>query len=213
VLTAKRFWEAATLLSEYRDDCKVRFSCILRDRWKKLRTIIVSQNTLKTLGPMPALYTSSFDKKCKFVLVSRRSVGSPLPLGPIRRIGQIGLKLALFECVEASVPEFSEILFGFSTYQNFWGCACTPSTPLSSYILCGRCVLQQKVLRRPVKTAKRPTIGPMPTVCRPLVSGANHCNIQRQSQSYHVSAIYAWLRLSFVSAICGWVALRCVWMW
>jgi len=29
------------------------------------------------------------------------------------------------------LPRFSGILFGFSTNQNFWGCACTPCTPAS----------------------------------------------------------------------------------
>jgi len=28
---------------------------------------------------------------------------------------------------------------------------------------------QQKVLRDPIKRAKKPTIGPRPTVCRPLI--------------------------------------------
>jgi len=36
---------------------------------------MASQNTLKTLGPTPALYTSSFDRKCKFVLISTRGAG------------------------------------------------------------------------------------------------------------------------------------------
>jgi len=53
LLTTQTFWKTATVLSEYqgRGDCKARFSCILRDRWKKLRTVMVSQNTLKTLAP------------------------------------------------------------------------------------------------------------------------------------------------------------------
>jgi len=29
------------------------------------------------------------------------------------------------------LPEFSRIFSGFSTNQNFWGCACTPCTPAS----------------------------------------------------------------------------------
>ena len=36
-------------------------------------------------GPSPTLCTSSFDKKCKFALVNRRSAGPPLARGPIRR--------------------------------------------------------------------------------------------------------------------------------
>jgi len=62
--------------------------CILRDGWKKLRTV------LKALGPALSLYTSSFYRKCKFVLVS-------LARGPLRReaqleeISEISLKPAL----------------------------------------------------------------------------------------------------------------------
>ena len=69
LLTAETFWETATVLSEYRGDCKSRFSCIVRDRWKQLRTGMISQNTLKTQGLTPTLYTSSFDRKRKFVLL------------------------------------------------------------------------------------------------------------------------------------------------
>jgi len=29
------------------------------------------------------------------------------------------------------LPKFLEILPKFSTNQNFWGCACTPCTPVS----------------------------------------------------------------------------------
>jgi len=46
---------------------------------------MVSQNTLKTLSPTPTLYTNSFHRKCKFVLVSRRSAGPPLARGTISR--------------------------------------------------------------------------------------------------------------------------------
>ena len=46
---------------------------------------MVSQITLKRLGPALALYTSSFDGKCKFVLLGRCSTGPPLARGPIRR--------------------------------------------------------------------------------------------------------------------------------
>jgi len=59
--------------------------CILRDLCEKLRIVVVSQITLKTLVPAPALYTSSFGRKCKIVLLSRRSTGPPLARGPIRR--------------------------------------------------------------------------------------------------------------------------------
>jgi len=52
---------------------------------EKLRTVVVFQITLKTLGPTPALYTSSFDEKCKSVLLSRRSAEPPLTRSPIRR--------------------------------------------------------------------------------------------------------------------------------
>jgi len=30
---------------------KASLYCILRDRWKKLKTVVVSQNTLKNNGP------------------------------------------------------------------------------------------------------------------------------------------------------------------
>ena len=59
-------------------DAEVSLCCILRYRWKNLIIVLVSQNNMKTLGPMPALYTSSFDRKCKFALVSRRSAGPNL---------------------------------------------------------------------------------------------------------------------------------------
>jgi len=51
---------------------------------KNLRTGLVSQNTLKTLDPAPALCTSSIDR-CEFALFSRRSAR-------LEEIGQIGLK-------------------------------------------------------------------------------------------------------------------------
>jgi len=55
------------------DDVNKASLCyVLRDRWKKLRTVLVYQNTL---GHAPALYTSSFDRsfdrKRKFAVVSR----------------------------------------------------------------------------------------------------------------------------------------------
>jgi len=53
---------------------------------------MASQNTVKTLGPTPILYTSSFDKKCKFVLVSTRGAGPSLARGPIRRNRSYRLK-------------------------------------------------------------------------------------------------------------------------
>jgi len=40
---------------------------------------------LKTLGPAPALQTSSLDRKCKFAVVGRRNVGLSLARDPIRR--------------------------------------------------------------------------------------------------------------------------------
>ena len=63
---------------------KASLYCNLRDHWKKLRTVVVSQMTLKTLGLAPELHRSSLDK-CEFVLLSRRSAGPPLAQGPIRR--------------------------------------------------------------------------------------------------------------------------------
>jgi len=66
--------------------------CILRDRLKNVRTVSSLKVTCKTLGPGLALYTSSFNRKCKFTLVSK---------GPLRHrarseeIGHIGLKPAL----------------------------------------------------------------------------------------------------------------------
>jgi len=56
---------------------------------KKLRIIMVSQNTLRTLGPMPALCTSSFEESvnlCCLVGVAR---------GPIRRNRSNRLKTIL----------------------------------------------------------------------------------------------------------------------
>jgi len=53
------------------------------------------KTTWKTLDPAPALYTSSFDRKCKFVLVNRRSAGLLWRGAGLENIGQIGIKLAL----------------------------------------------------------------------------------------------------------------------
>jgi len=53
--------------------------CILRDHWKNLRTVLFSQNTLKTLGPAPALCIAASIESvnlCWLVGVAR---------GPIRR--------------------------------------------------------------------------------------------------------------------------------
>ena len=55
------------------------FEKLLEKIWLLRR--LVSQNTLKTLGPAPALQTSSFDRKCKLSL--RWLVGAAR--GPIRR--------------------------------------------------------------------------------------------------------------------------------
>jgi len=44
----------------------------------------LSKQLKKHCAP-PVLYTSNFDRKCKFALASRRSVGPPLARGPIRR--------------------------------------------------------------------------------------------------------------------------------
>jgi len=46
---------------------------LLRDRWKHLVIVLVSQNNLKSTGSPPSQYTSSFDRKCKFALASRRT--------------------------------------------------------------------------------------------------------------------------------------------
>ena len=68
-------------------DSEESLSCILRDRWKNVRTVVVSQSNLKSTGHSAGtiLYISSFDRKCKFALVSRRSAGPPSARGPIRR--------------------------------------------------------------------------------------------------------------------------------
>jgi len=64
---------------------KASLYCILRDRWNNLGTVLVSQNTLKNTGPRAGTIHNQFRIKCKFVLVSKRSAGSPLAWGPIRR--------------------------------------------------------------------------------------------------------------------------------
>ena len=64
---------------------KASLYCILRDRWKNLKTARSLKPPWKRLGSALALYTSSYDRKCKSALVSKRSAGPSLVRGPIRR--------------------------------------------------------------------------------------------------------------------------------
>jgi len=96
-LTANTFWKTATVSCEHRDGCTTRFWCtlmvavkqvytaILRDRWNNLRTVCSFKPPRKRLGSALALYTSSYDRKCKSAMVSKQSAGPLWARGPIRR--------------------------------------------------------------------------------------------------------------------------------
>jgi len=76
-------------------DSEASLCCISRDRLKNLINVSVSQNNSKNTGLRAGMCTSSFDRKCKFVLVVG-GARDPLWRGArLEEIDQTGLKPAL----------------------------------------------------------------------------------------------------------------------